>query len=396
MEIQLTSTPFGSRRMTLALLAAQQKAQQIPQGAAADKWQLHRWLCEAKSVFGINDRSLAVLSALLSFYPETQLSEQSSLIVFPSNKQLALRAHGMADATLRRHLAALIDAGLIARQDSPNGKRYARRAKGGELQIAFGFSLAPLLARATEFEAAAEQVKADKAALRQLRERLTLLRRDITKLIEFALNETLPGNWTDIRMRFRAVVEGIPRRAEQQELSALVENLQNIRTDIDKLLITNEKVEELRGNESQNERQLNESKPDSHFDESTVSQHENGTAACNTESAPLTVSLEMVLRSCHEIEAYAVYPIRQWQDLIDTAAKVRVFLGIDAKLYDMALKTLGTHNTAIAIAYILQRYDEIRSTGGYLRILTEKAASGAFSIKAMMMAALNAKRRLPT
>ncbi len=139
MEIQLASTPFGSRRMTLALLASQRNTRQIKAGSTVDKWQLHRWLCEAKSVFGLNDRSLAVLSALLSFYPETELNEQGGLIVFPSNKQLALRAHGMADATLRRHLSALIDAGLIIRQDSPNGKRYARRAKGGEVQIAFGF-----------------------------------------------------------------------------------------------------------------------------------------------------------------------------------------------------------------------------------------------------------------
>ncbi len=127
------------------LIGGAEKARQIPQGAAADKWQLHRWLCEAKTILGINDRSLAVLSALLSFYPEVTLTGEGNLVVFPSNKQLALRAHGMADATLRRHLAALVEAGLIARQDSPNGKRYARRAKGGELQIAFGFSWLPCL-----------------------------------------------------------------------------------------------------------------------------------------------------------------------------------------------------------------------------------------------------------
>lgn len=393
MEIQLASTPFGSRRMTLALLASQQNTRQIAPGTVADKWQLHRWLCEAKTLFGLNDRSLAVLSALLSFYPETELNAQSSLIVFPSNKQLALRAHGMADATLRRHLAALVDAGFILRQDSPNGKRYARRAKGGDVQIAFGFSLAPLLARACELETAAEQVRAEKTALREMREQLTLLRRDITKLVEFAAEEQLAGNWQDIRHRFRLIVDSIPRRAEQEELAALVESLQSIRAEIDNALKIHENVQNLRGNESQNERQQIESNPDSHFEKATaefIDQRVNEITSALTEP---TVSLDMVLRSCPEITAYAVSSIRHWHDLANTAEKVRSFLGIDGKLYDLAKKVLGPHNASIVIAYILQRYEQIQSAGGYLRILTEKAANGSFSIRPMLMAALNGQVR---
>lgn len=393
MEIQLASTPFGSRRMTLALLASQQNTRQIAPGTVADKWQLHRWLCEAKMLFGMNDRSLAVLSALLSFYPETELNAQSSLIVFPSNKQLALRAHGMADATLRRHLAALVDAGFILRQDSPNGKRYARRAKGGDVQIAFGFSLAPLLARACELETAAEQVRAEKTALREMREQLTLLRRDITKLVAFAAEEQLAGNWQDIHHRFRLVVDSIPRRAEREELAALVESLQAIRAEIDNALKTHENVQNLRGNESQNERQQIESNPDSHFEKATaefIDQRVNEITSAPTEP---TVSLDMVLRSCPEITAYAVNSIRHWHDLADTAEKVRSFLGIDGNLYDLAKKVLGLHNASIVIAYILQRYEQIQSAGGYLRILTEKAANGSFSVRPMLMAALNGQVR---
>ena len=41
----------------------------------------------------------------------------------------------------------------IVRRDSPNGKRYARKGRGGEIKLAFGFDLAPLVVRADEFEA---------------------------------------------------------------------------------------------------------------------------------------------------------------------------------------------------------------------------------------------------
>jgi replication initiation protein RepC len=38
-----------------------------------------------KRIIGTGDRWLAVLNALLSFYPDTELSEENGLIVFPSN-----------------------------------------------------------------------------------------------------------------------------------------------------------------------------------------------------------------------------------------------------------------------------------------------------------------------
>src|SRR5690606_2336392 len=204
MQVQFGTTPFGGRPMSLALLAAQRKTEEgLSEGKSVDKWELYRNLCEGKAIIGVGDRSLAVLSALLSFYPEAELSEEHGLIVFPSNQQLSLRAHGMAGATLRRHLAALVEAGLILRRDSPNGKRYARKSRAGEVEEAFGFSLAPLLARADEIAAAADQVRAERTALRVTRERVTLLRRDIGKLIDAALEEQLPGNWEMVWLQFR-------------------------------------------------------------------------------------------------------------------------------------------------------------------------------------------------
>ena len=61
----------------------------------------------------------------------------------------------------------------------------ASPAKGGAgpIEMAFGFELSPLVARAEEFEAWAEDVRAEERALRLVRERITLCRRDIAKMI---------------------------------------------------------------------------------------------------------------------------------------------------------------------------------------------------------------------
>ncbi|MBB3386666.1 DNA-binding transcriptional ArsR family regulator [Rhizobium sp. BK609] len=165
------STPFGRRAMTLGMLASQQLAEEIEPGINRNKWKLFRAICEARPSLGVSDRALTVLDALLTFYPGDEISEERGLVVFPSNAQLSIRARGMTAATLRRHLAVLVEAGLILRKDSANGKRYARRDGAGEVSEAFGFSLAPLLARAAEIETIAAQVQADRELLRTTKER---------------------------------------------------------------------------------------------------------------------------------------------------------------------------------------------------------------------------------
>ncbi|MGO7360558.1 helix-turn-helix domain-containing protein, partial [Rhizobium ruizarguesonis] len=75
------------------------------------------------------------------------------------------------EQTVRRHLAALVDAGLLMRKDSPNGKSYVRRDRAGEVDEEFGFSLAQLLARAEEIEQLEAAVIAERLHVQRLRER---------------------------------------------------------------------------------------------------------------------------------------------------------------------------------------------------------------------------------
>src|SRR6202021_326310 len=181
MDSHISTTPFGRRALTLAHVANQAIAKARPPEKAVHKWNVFRAICAARVRLGVSERSLSVLNALLTFHPETALSGEG-LIVFPSNQQLALRAHGMAPTTLRRHLAALVDGGLIIRRDSPNGKRYARKGRGGDIELAFGFDLSPIVVRADEFESLAEEVRAEERALKLVGGRITILRRDTPKI----------------------------------------------------------------------------------------------------------------------------------------------------------------------------------------------------------------------
>ena len=171
-----------------------------------------------------------------------------------------------AQDVLRRHLAALVAAGLLTRRDSPNGKRYVRRDGEGAVGEAFGFSLAPLLARAGEIEQTAAQVTAERLLLRRLRERVTLVRRDIAKLIETALEDGLAGDWMGYEAAYRRLVLSLPRVATVEILTPVLAELEALRNDILNSLERQVIFQNMAGNADQTERHKQNSKSDSTFD----------------------------------------------------------------------------------------------------------------------------------
>ena len=414
------TTPFGRRSLSLGMLATQAQAQEIDPEASIDKWKLFRNLCEARALIAISDRALVVLNALLTFYPQTELCEANGLVVFPSNMQLSLRAHGMAPATLRRHLSALVETGLIFRKDSPNGKRYARKARAGEGGEAFGFSLAPLVSRAAEFEALAEQVRSERLQLKLMKERVTLLRRDIVKLIELGFEELPHIDWSAQYKRFRAVIDDIPRQATIGDLEPAVDGLECLQLEISNLLEDKLNSQKTSAKESHSERHKHNSNTQSTSDLEPGFRKIQGTKTAlepETEvtietrgSEAITILLErgggdgtdaglsdakpvplgLVRQACPQIIAYARSGIANWSDLMAAAVVVRSMLGVSPSAYEEACEILGQENAAIAIACILERAEQINSAGGYLRALTDKAGRGEFSVWPMVLAQLRA------
>src|SRR6478736_243836 len=274
MQSHPPTTPFGRRSLTLAHVASQMVATARPPEKVVHKWKIYQAICAARPRLGVSERSLSVLNALLTFHPETALTGEDDLIVFPSNHQLTLRAHGMPASTLRRHLAVLVDAGLIIRRDSPNGKRYARKGRAGDIELAFGFDLSPLVVRSEEFEHLAADIEAEARALKLVRERITLCRRDIAKMIATGIEECVltrrgghgPADWQEVHAAFRAMLAQIPRTATRQQLEPIADELSQLADDVLNLLETHIKSKNPSANESQTERHIQNSNPDSLID----------------------------------------------------------------------------------------------------------------------------------
>jgi replication initiation protein RepC len=327
-----------------------------------------------------------VLNALLSFHKSKSLSNTENLIVYPSNRTLSERAHGMAESTLRRHLAALSNAGLIQRHDSPNGKRYAARGQGGTVIRAFGFDLRPLLVRAQDITHAAAEAQAAANRMRRLREEVIILKRDALKLCQFGQENGIAGDWVSVEAQLLSVHKLMRRKVAFSSLEALAKTLRLLITNINTMLETLE----MGGSDAQNERHYQNSDKDSSVFEPDL-EHEKISVEVPVDM-PLKKSnlpLTLVLKACPDILPYAQGAIRGWNDLVRLAEFVRGMMGISPDAWKRAVTVMGPETAAVTVAGILQRIADIQNPGGYLRTLSNKAEAGSFSPGPMIMALLN-------
>ncbi|OYR12240.1 plasmid replication protein RepC [Brucella thiophenivorans] len=356
------------------------------------KWELYKHLCIAKSEFRLNDRCLTVLNSLLSFLCDDVITSKSKFVVFPSNKQISIRAHMMPESTLRRHLASLIEAGIITRKDSPNCKRYAHKNGAGEVELAYGFDLSPLFARSSEIKNAANRILEEQRVIKRMRDEVSVIRRELAAVFEQHTGTKADGLFT----LFREVVDCIPRRASGAKLAAIKTSLEAIQSDLTILLKTMDKDRVVSGNDAQIERQQIESLSESHIDNvKEIFDLKKETTDLDHQKCRLvkdqTLSLGLVLRAFPDIKAYASCRVMSWRDLIDASRVVSSFLGISHDAYINAVRSLGLQGATAAIAFILQKIDDIASPGGYLRSLTLKARVGGFCITQLLFSRVRAQ-----
>ena len=395
---RIATTPFGGARMCAEIFSLQsavaKRQSALRQAGAgnnagtADKWQLLRALTEAREAYGLSDRTLAVLEALASFHPDRLLDGRNPIIVFPSNAELSLRARGMSAPTLRRHLALLVNAGLVLRRDSANGKRFCRRDEQGSVETAFGFDLAPLALMAGDIHEKAEQARARARTIQTLRMEIALHLRDIAKIVDAAVTEERTGDWTGMRDRLQALSGRITRAADIALLTSKRDTLLHLRADVENTYLESLSQRELSANDVDFERHIQESKPEQSIDKH--GRETNWTNAAIPQpfagSTDPSISLDAFLKLCPDFTAYSLHPIRSWQDVRKTAELVRSMLGICPNAWVRAMRAMGDRPAAMTLAAILQRGETIRSPGGYLCELTAKAEKGRFTVQTMLYA----------
>jgi replication initiation protein RepC len=369
-------------------------------GKPVNKWELLRELSKAQAAFGVTERDLTVLQGLLSFFPDDALGGNAEMVVFPSNKTVCERLNGMPCSTMRRHLSRLVEAGLLMRRDSPNGKRYVR--KHGDERVTFGFDLCPLYCRAEEIARAAEAVREAEDRVRRLREVVSLMRRDLAALAEFG-EEMQPrlGFWDQLRDTAALTARALRRKLSLEDLSAYRANLETL-LDQARNLIDGPEAEDMNTNDARFERHHHNSNKDSIDFEPALEQGGAAADAPDAETGEIEADVEepdtrrvpkiplhLVIAGCPSLKTFYQGDIRHWHQLFDAACQVRPAMGISASAWEEAQRCMGPEQASIVVVAMLERFAEIKSPGGYLRALTSKAAAGEFSCGPMVMALMS-------
>lgn len=347
-----------------------------------DKWDLLAALTHAAAEFELSHRTLGVLKALLTFFPDRALpAEPDSAIVFPSNRKLMERLNGMPESTLRRHLAALTRIGIVSRKNSPNRKRYARRS-GDDTALAFGFDLSPLARHAGQIFDAALVAKARAEHLAVLRDKVAVLRQEL---------QELAGGAAELLEAARKLLRRKPCETELNNMAEALRGEIASRTPAEVPQVSKTPARVLSASGSQNERHIQYSiKKDSDSEaaqaEAPCPQAQHSDA--NDGTAEKANDLATVLRACPEVQSYYPGGLRNWQDADRIAEKLSPMMGIEMPVLSDARAAMGRKDAATAVMCILEKLGTIRSPGAYLRRLAQKARAGQFSTAPMLNALL--------
>ena len=301
-----------------------------------DVWTIFRALRDARSVFGLRPGHIQTLQAMLSF-----LKPGHGETVFASNNSLCQRVGGIDERTLRRHINRFVELGFIKRNDSSNRKRYRVRSSGGEC-ISYGLSLTPLLQRASELIAIAQEMENNR------RDRIFVRKQILTKLAH--LEEHDPSNAFINHAR-----KALRRKLSLPEYHAL---LANTDAECQSLSTPDDPPEtmELPANDGQTAR---------HHSKSEKKQKD-----LESQSDSQTPSVQTLTTVCDQATSFATGSLRNWSDAERHARTLAPMMGIHESAFEKAARKIGSQKASCAIFIILQMGTRIRDFGAYFHSIT--------------------------
>ncbi|MEP3296119.1 plasmid replication protein RepC [Tateyamaria sp.] len=374
------------------------------------------------AAIGLKSQELLLLDTFGAVTQPQDWEQGRRPIVWASNRFL-MEQTGFSLATLRRHVRRLCVVGVISMRDSPNGKRWGRRDADGVIVEAYGFDLAPMAARAEEFEELYEHLQTERALCASLRNAITVTRRMIRAKIEKALDSNLRGPWTNLQEAFRELLETLPARSARagglecylDRIKALLGSVEQSfeaafdrpnKMEVIQGPTTRDKTEEIKDMKPtslKNETLILTTKKPNHVNSNSFEKKHATDAApreltvepvdgtervdldinwsthANTRSSDIDVPTLMA--SCPHFADMARGTqgyLKDWNDVHRAAGVLRPMVGISEDAWNLANKVLGPARAAASIALILDKSSdgEVKSPGGYLRGLIEKAQIG--------------------
>ena len=418
-------THNGWRKPTPGLVVAEKHAQAGEQ-LSISKSQATTATKKVAAVIGLKAPDLLLLDTFAAFTKPQDWEQGRRPIVWASNNFL-IEQTGFSLSALRRHVRRLAELGLIWIKDSPNGKRYGHRDDNGVIVEAYGFDLAPLAARTKEFEALYVRVKEEREFCASLRNVVTVTRRIVRAKIEKALESGLKGPWRELQKEFAELLLRLPKRTTTpNKLLDIVDWFKSFKVRVEQAFEaafdwpkkSDDKTSSQEAQSATNIVSFNKKMTptgfidDTHilitkqpypvssnsFEEKAVESSDIKNQTTEQAEKPKEVNLDiqwsshtnrrtsevdipMLMLTCPQFAELArglVGYVRDWNDLHRAAGQIRGMAGISEDAWNAAQKVLSPAVAAAAIALVYDKYEsgEVKSPGGYLRGMVEKAQIG--------------------
>ncbi|RUW17402.1 MULTISPECIES: plasmid replication protein RepC [unclassified Mesorhizobium] len=347
-----------------------------------------------------------LLVTLVNTAPAEAFDKSGRPIIFKSNQQLGFEI-GRSVGRVSRMLSSLFDAGLITMQDSGNYKRYPARNGDGAIVDGCGIDMRILIARYRELDHLVRQAKAEKsaasAALRRYRGALRNLRyalATVTRLSDRALAR-ITG-----RVERVVALVGVASKAPSALLrraSALFDWFVERLLQLPRRSKSASETENPTCTYAENGMHKQTTNPDPleegndnrrSADAEQLHLLEAGSASKRAYEPSLggglcqvngrrrqpqaVVALQDLVRAIPALKAYGFALPRSWADLARLVPQMCRLTGISDDARRRAVEQMGEQQAAVAIAVTLQKYDqqEVKSPGGYLRAMTDRATAG--------------------
>lgn len=433
-EYQIKQTHSGLRKLNAAMLTTFRMAESFT-GLTDGEGGPGLILGAFKSAAPYLHLSPQVVHAVDWLFRFTQTGDWASgmrPIVWPSASMQgeALCLSPTRVKALNRHLVEL---GLVAIRDSPNGKRYGRRDRAGRIIEAYGFDLSPLAVRLAEFRAIAAEGRLAREKMRLLRRRATIAQRGATQIAETAARiGLLDEKWGQIATESRQLSKQLTKVERIDELAtgvALLERLHfEARNRLERVVAQinepdAEPHEEASDSVNPDPRGA-ENEPHYYNYESTIdpeqdtvialdkskafvasavpqseiempqheksmgskSQDNRNTQRTGTEvhdqRTMLRITPGEVVGLAPRLRPYLATTTPNWLAIIEAADWLRHDLGVSKPLWGDACLAMGREQAAIALALVSAKpADHFRTTpGGYFHGMVKKAQKGELNL----------------
>ncbi|MCP4081055.1 MAG: replication protein C [Planctomycetaceae bacterium] len=426
----------GWRKPALCL----QKAEKLAEAGEQLSIPKNRSVTAVKRVaaaIGVKSQDLLLLDTLCAFTQPQDWEEGRRPIIWASNDYL-MEQTGFSLTTLKRHGKRLAELGIIAFKDSANGKRWGRRGDDGYIVEAYGFDLAPMAARAEEFELLSEQIQEERSLCQAVKRQITVARRMIRSKIEAAITVSLTSAWRDFHASYHKLIDMIPGRKEASErLLDVLDGFKALQGKVEEAFAEmfsdksvhegpSEAVEISSFSRNVDPREpvdgphilttkhlnlvnsnINEKRKKNQPSPKLLPPIENdrpekeinwGTGASRKLKSEVEIST--VMAACPSFAEMARNLgggyIRDWNEFHRAAGKIRPIAGISEDAWNIAQKVLGPWVAAAAIALIFDKHSsgEVSSPGGYLRGMVDKAKAGDLHLDRSFYGRMNEGRAM--